>query len=104
MPRKRNGKAMHVGNSSFLTVCGKQGLVKYDFDTNIYSYCKEQITQEDIDSLCKAIYQYNKKFVKKYEKKQSNNLDEMAKKVAASGLYKIENGKVFKQMLTWVEI
>ena len=106
MPRKRNGKAMHVGNSSFLTVCGKQGLVKYDFDTNTYSYCKEQITKEDIDSLCKAMYQYNKSFVKKYEKKpkQSNNLDEMAKKVAASGLYKIENGKAFKQMLTWVEL
>ena len=106
MPRKRNGKAMHVGNSSFLTVCGKQGLVKYDFDTNTYSYCKEQITKEDIDSLCKAMYQYNKSFVKTYEKKpkQSNNLDEMAKKVAASGLYKIENGKVFKQMLTWVEL
>ena len=107
MPRKRNGKAIHVGNSSFLTVCGKQGLVKYDFDTNTYSYCKEQITKEDIDALCKAMYQYNKTFVKKYEKKskqQSNNLDEMAKKVAASGLYKIENGKVFKQMLTWVEL
>lgn len=107
MPRKRNGKAKHVSNSSFLTVCGKQGLVKYDFDTNTYSYCKEQITKEDIDALCKAMYQYNKAFVKKYEKKpkqQSNNLDEMAKKVAASGLYKIENGKVFKQMLTWVEL
>lgn len=106
MPRKRNGKAKYVANTNFLTVCGKQGLVKYNFDTNTYSYCKE-ITKEDIISLCKAIYNYNKTFVKKYTKKpkqQSNNLDEMAKKVAASGLYKIEDGKVFKQMLTWVEL
>ena len=108
MPRKKNGKAMHVGNSSFLTVCGKQGLVKYDFDTNTYVYCKDRITKEDIDSLCKAMYQYNKAFTKKYEKKpkqQSNNLDALAKQVAASGLYRIdEDGKLYKKTVVWKEM
>ena len=108
MPRKKNGKAMHVGNSSFLTVCGKQGLVKYDFDTNTYVYCKDRITKEDIDSLCKAMYQYNKAFVKKYEKKpkqQSDNLDVLAKQIAASGLYRIdEDGKLYKKTVVWKEM
>lgn len=108
MPKDKKSKAKYISAPNFISACTKLGLI-IPLGKGLYVY-PDKVSEQNVFDLIDALKAYNKKrnAKKPNKKKQSTDLieslDEMAKKVAASGLYRIENGKVFKQVLTWVEL
>lgn len=108
MPKDKKSKAQYMSNPHFIAACINLGII-IPVGKGLYAY-PDKVSEQNVLDLIDALKAYNKKrnAKKPNKKKQSTDLieslDEMAKQVAKSGLYRIENGKVFKQVLTWVEL
>lgn len=100
MPKDKKSKAKYISAPNFISTCTKLGLI-IPLGKGLYTY-SDKISEQDVLKIIESLQTYNKK--RNSKKVQTVNLDEMAKQVAKSGLYRIENGKVFKQVLTWVEL
>lgn len=101
LPRDRYNKPRYINSPNFISICNTLGLIKYKHKVG-YTYLKT-ITNEDINNVIAEIKRRNR--IKNHtEVVKEDNLDVMAKKIAESGLYKIENGKVYKKTIIWKEI
>lgn len=103
MPKNSRNQAMYVNDPQFIPLLRKLNIVKYHHLTG-YTFVNSCITSYDINNIVTEMKAYNQKKNKTVQSTKTFDLDEMAKQVAKSGLYRIEDGKVFKQVLTWVEL
>ena len=106
MPKNNKGKAKYVGDSNFLPVCTKLNLVKcLNRRTSEYIFVKPFISILDINDIIASLKAKYKKHNITKRSKPIINLDALAKQVAASGLYRIdEDGKLYKKTVVWKEM
>lgn len=106
MPKNNKGKAKYVGDSNFLPVCAKLNLVKcLNRRTSEYIFVKPFISISDINDIIASLKAKYKKHNITKRSKPIINLDALAKQVAASGLYRIdEDGKLYKKTVVWKEM
>lgn len=104
MPRNNRNQVMYVNDPQFISILRKLNIVKYHHGTG-YTFVNSVITSNDINNIVTEMKMYNQKKNKTVRPIETSNLDEMAKQVAKSGLYRIdENGKVYKKTVIWKEM
>ena len=104
MPRNNRNQVMYVNDPQFISILRKLNIVKYHHLTG-YTFVNSVITSNDINNIVTEMKMYNQKKNKTVRPIETSNLDEMAKQVAKSGLYRIdENGKVYKKTVIWKEM
>lgn len=106
MPKGKRNQAMYVNDPQFISILRKLNIVKYHHGTG-YTFVNNMITNNDVNNIVSEMKTYNQKKNKTVQitSIETSNLDEMAKQVAKSGLYRIdENGKVYKKTVIWKEL
>lgn len=104
MPKGKRNQAMYVNDPQFISIIRKLNIVEYHHGAG-YTFINNIITSNDVNNIIAEMKMYNQKKNKTIQPTETSNLDEMAKQVAKSGLYRIdENGKVYKKTVIWKEL
>jgi hypothetical protein len=103
MPKGKRNQAMYVNDPQFISIIRKLNIVEYHYGTG-YTFVNSVITSNDVNNIIAEMKMYNQKKNKTVQPTETSNLDEMAKQIAKSGLYRIENGKVYKKTVVWKEL
>ena len=104
MPKGKRNQAMYVNDPQFISILRKLNIVEYHHCAG-YIFVNNVVTSKDINNIISEMKMYNQRKNKTVQPIETSNLDEMAKQVAKSGLYRIdENGKVYKKTVIWKEM